>query len=74
MSLQSKILEVISDIEKDKKSRKVMPTHALLTEVITKAKQAGITREEVLEEIEHRAYWGEIEIGNTINDKFIKTV
>lgn len=68
------ILKIIKAIEEEKKQNRIAPSHALLTEVISKASKLGFTRENVLDEIEDKLYWGEIITGHTINDKFIKVL
>ena len=66
--LKNIILEVISD----KKSRNIEPTHAILKEVYSIAKSKGLSVEDVKNGLNELFINGEIEVGRTINDKYIK--
>lgn len=64
------LLEVIRGIINKKESTNVFPTYALvLKDIII---PAGSGRESIEEELKHLSAAGLIEIGNTINDRYIK--
>ncbi|OJV40854.1 MAG: hypothetical protein BGO29_14905 [Bacteroidales bacterium 36-12] len=69
-----KTIEIINQIEADKKERKIEPAHALVCEVIIKAKKYYqiCTDEIVMAELEELVKQGVILMGDTINDKYIK--
>jgi len=61
------ILEIISQIEEDKKARKVFPTHSLFREIIKIYGDEKFARNEL-----NRLYKeGKIKVGDTINDKYV---
>nr|DAE47107.1 MAG TPA: hypothetical protein [Caudoviricetes sp.] len=68
------ILEIIKQIEEDKISRKIVPSHAVLTEVLRETNKQGIDREIVLSELNNLWKLKKIKTGPTINDKYIQTV
>ena len=63
---------IISEITADKKKRKIEPTHAILKEVYSIAKSKGLSIEEVNNGLNELYLAGAIEVGRTINDKYIK--
>ena len=63
---------IISEITEDKKKRSIEPTHALLKEVYSIAKSKGLSIVEVKNGLNELFIAGEIEVGRTINDKYIK--
>ena len=63
---------VISEITADKKKRNIEPTHAILKEVYSIAKSKGLSIEDVNNGLNELYIAGEIEVGRTINDKWIK--
>ena len=63
---------IISEITADKKKRNIEPTHAILKEVYSIAKSKGLSVEEVNNGLNELFIAGEIEVGRTINDKYIK--
>ena len=66
--LKNIILEIIAD----KKQRNIEPTHALFKEVFDRAKVEGIAADEIRKGLNELYLAGEIEVGRTINDKYIK--
>ena len=67
--LKNIILKVIAD----KKQRNIEPTHALFKEVFDLATIEGIAADEIRNGLNELFINGEIEVGRTINDKYIKT-
>ena len=63
---------IILEITEDKKNRNIEPTHALYKEVYSIAKSKGLSIEEVKNGLNELFIAGEIEVGRTINDKWIK--
>ena len=63
---------IISEITADKKKRNIEPTHALFKEVYDIAKGKGLSVEDVKNGLNELYLAGEIEVGRTINDKYIK--
>ena len=68
--LKNIILEIISE----KKASNIEPTHALFKEVFDRATIEGIAADEVRNGLNELFINGEIEVGETINDKWIKIV
>ena len=66
--LKNIILKVISD----KKQRNIEPSHALFKEVFDRATIEGIAADEIRNGLNKLFINGEIEVGRTINDKYIK--
>ena len=65
---------IISEITEGKKKRNIEPTHALLKEVYSIAKSKGLSVEEVKNGLNELYLAGEIEVGRTINDKWIRAL
>ena len=63
---------IILEITADKKSMNIEPTHALFKEVYSIAKSKGLSIEEVNNGLNELYLAGEIEVGDTLNDKWIK--
>ena len=63
---------IILEITADKKKRKIEPTHAILKEVYSIAKSKGLSIEDVNNGLNELYLAGAIEVGRTINDKYIK--
>ena len=63
---------IISEITADKKKRNIEPTHATLKEVYSIAKSKGLSIEDVNNGLNELFIANEIEVGRTINDKWIK--
>ena len=66
--LKNIILEIIAD----KKARNIEPTHALFKEVFDRATIEGIAADEIKNGLNELFINGKIEVGRTINDKYIK--
>ena len=66
--LKNIILKVIAD----KKQRNIEPSHALFKEVFDRATIEGIAADEIRNGLNELFINGEIEVGRTINDKYIK--
>ena len=66
--LKNTILEIIAD----KKARNIEPSHALFKEVFDRATIEGIAADEIRNGLNELFIAGEIEVGRTINDKYIK--
>ena len=63
---------IILEITADKKARNIEPTHAVLKDVYSIAKSKGLSVEDVNNGLNELYLAGEIEVGRTINDKWIK--
>ena len=63
---------IIFEITEEKKNRSIEPTHAILKEVYSIAKSKGLSIEDVKNGLNELYLAGEIEVGRTINDKWIK--
>ena len=66
--LKNTILEIISD----KKQRNIESSHALFKEVFDRATIEGIAADDIRNGLNELFINGEIEVGRTINDKYIK--
>ena len=66
--LKNIILKVIAD----KKARNIEPTHALFKEVFDRATIEGIAADEIKKGLNELYLGGEIEVGDTLNDKWIR--
>ena len=66
--LKNIILEIIAD----KKARNMEPTHALFKDVFDRATIEGIAADEIRNGLNELFIAGEIDVGRTINDKWIK--
>ena len=66
--LKNIILKVIAN----KKARNIEPTHALFKEVFDRATIEGVAADEIRNGLNELFINGEIEVGRTINDKYIK--
>ena len=65
------ILKIINQISSEKKARSVEPTHALFKEVFGRATIEGIAADEIRNGLNELFLAGNIEVGRTINDKYI---
>ena len=63
---------IIIKIIAEKKARHIEPTHALFKEVFDRATIEGIAADEIRNGLNKLYLSGEIEVGRTINDKYIK--
>ena len=66
--LKNIILKVIAD----KKAMNIEPTHALFKEVFDRATIEGIAADEIRNGLNELYLAGEIEVGDTLNDKWIR--
>ena len=66
--LKNIILKIIAD----KKQRNIEPTHALFKEVFDRATIEGIAADEIRNGLNELYLAGEIEVGDTLNDKYIR--
>ena len=66
--LKNIILEIISE----KKARNIEPTHALFKDVFDRATIEGIAADDIRNGLNELFLAGKIEVGRTINDKYIK--
>ena len=63
---------IILEITADKKARNIEPTHATSKEVYSIAKSKGLSIEDVKNGLNELYLAGEIEVGDTLNDKYIR--
>ena len=63
---------IIFKIIADKKQRNIEPTHALFKEVFDRATIEGIAADEIRNGLNELYLAGEIKVGETINDKWIR--
>ena len=63
---------IILEITADKKARNIEPTHATFKEVYAKAVSKGLSAADVRNGLNELYLAGEIEVGDTLNDKWIK--
>jgi hypothetical protein len=63
---------IIIEITADKKARNIEPTHATSKEVYSIAISKGLNVADVRNGLNELYLAGEIEVGRTINDKYIK--
>ena len=68
--LKNIILEIIAD----KKQRNIEPTHALFKEVFDRATIEGIAADDIRKGLNELYIAGEIEVGDTLNDKWIRVL
>lgn len=66
------IPSIIRSIITGRKRRHATPCHALLSEVLAKAKEYGMGKEEVMDALKELRRGGMIEAGHTLNDIWIK--
>ena len=66
--LKNIILKIIAE----KKARNIEPTHALFKEVFDRATIEGIAADEIRKGLNELFINGEIEVGDTLNDKWIR--
>ena len=70
--LYNMILKIINQISSEKKARNIEPTHALFKEVFDRATIEGTAAEEIRKGLNELFINGEIEVGDTLNDKWIR--
>ena len=68
----SMIFKIINQISTEKKARNIEPTHALYKDVFDRATIEGIAADDIRNGLNELFINGEIEVGRTINDKYIK--
>ena len=68
------ILKIINQISSEKKARNIEPTHALFKEVFDRATIEGIAADEIRNGLNELFINGEIEVGDTLNDKWIRVL
>lgn len=66
-----KTIEIIYQIIREKEAKNKSPTYALLREVLNIAASYNYSRETVLKDLKDLIRDEKIEIGKTINDKYI---
>ena len=67
--LYNMIFKIINQISSEKKARNIEPTHALFREVFDRATIEGIAADEIKNGLNELFINGEIEVGDTLNDK-----
>ena len=70
--LYNMIFKIINQISSEKKARNIEPTHALFKEVFDRATIEGIAADEIRKGLNELFINGEIEVGDTLNDKWIR--
>ena len=68
--LKNIILEIIAE----KKARNIEPTHALFKEVYYRGQNKGLSATSIKSGLNELFINGEIEVGNTLNDKWISVL
>ena len=63
---------IISEITADKKARNIEPNHATFKEVYCLGQKQGLSATSIKSGLNELFIAGEIEVGRTINDKYIK--
>ena len=66
--LKNIILKIIAE----KKARNIEPAHAFFRDVFDRAKIKGITSDDIRKGLNELYLAGEIEVGETLNDKWIR--
>ena len=72
--LYNMIFKIINQISSEKKARNIEPTHALFREVFDRATIEGIAADEIKNGLNELFINGEIEVGDTLNDKWIRVL
>ena len=70
--LYNMILKIINQISSEKKASNIEPTHALFKEVFDRATIEGIAADEIRKGLNELFINCDIEVGDTINDKWIR--
>ena len=63
---------IILEITADKKARNIEPTHAMFKEVYARAISKGLSAADMRNGLNELYLAGEIEVGDTLNDKYIR--
>ena len=66
------IFKIINQISSEKKARNIEPTHALFKEVYYRGQNMGLSAISIKSGLNELFISGKIEVGRTINDKYIK--
>ena len=66
------LMNIILKVIADKKQRNIEPSHALFKEVFDRATIEGIAADEIRNGLNELYLAGEIEVGDTLNDKWIR--
>ena len=66
------LMDIILEIIAEKKARNIEPTHALFKDVFDRATIEGIAADEIRNGLNELFINGEIEVGDTLNDKWIR--
>ena len=64
--------KIINQISHEQKAKGIEPTHALFKEVFDRATIEGIAADEIRKGLNELFINGKIEVGDTLNDKYIK--
>ena len=70
--LYNMIFKIINQISTEKKASNIEPTHALFKEVYYLGQKQGLSATSIKSGLNELFIAGEIEVGRTINDKYIK--
>ena len=70
--LYNMIFKIINQISSEKKARSIEPTHALYKDVFDRATIEGIAADEIRNGLNKLFLAGKIEVGDTLNDKWIR--
>ena len=65
---------IISEITADKNARNIEPTHATLKEVYCIGQKQGLSDTSIKSGLNELFINGEIEVGDTLNDKWIRVL
>ena len=66
--------KIINQISNEKKAKGIEPTHALFKEVFDRATIEGIAADEIRKGLNELFIAGKIEVGDTLNDKWIRVL
>ncbi len=67
------ILDTIKEIQEQKIKAKKEPSHAMFIEVLQALNDKGITQEKLRKDLNRLYKEDKIEVGSTLNSKYIKT-
>lgn len=70
--MNNMLKNIILEITADKKARNIEPTHATYKEVYSIAISKGLIVSDVRNGLNELYLAGEIEVGDTLNDKYIR--
>lgn len=68
------LLELIKQMEDEKKQNKISPSHALFIPLKNMALELGMSNDQITDQLNELYKQGKIKVGKTINDKFITRV